>query len=457
MDEIRFIEMFCGIGGFRLGLERANKVCEHPELRAGDQEGRRLPLPEGGRSEGGGSGRRFRCIWANDIDKYACRVYRSHYGSDELFEGDVKSVDPDSLPSFDLLTAGIPCQPFSVAGKRKGTDDPRGTLFWEVLRFVHAKRPAVVLIENVKGFLSIGKGRTFADVIHSLGDLGYLVEWQVLNSKYHGVPQNRERVFVIGCLGGVPSRTVFPVEEDAGLPCGAQGEASGEGSRIRGDGPPIVARTLLERYHKDGSDNLIQTPQLGSDGGSCGDMSDISRQVDQIKADGQASSDMSDILRQVGQIVGLGQAGRVYDPTGPAKTIVGCAGGEGAKTGFYAVLANHTASNIKNRRVLPADSEPAWTVGGARTNIAVPKMGQDYANAVDSSGYLREGGHHPEKRVDFANCRIRRLTPKECERLQGFPDNWTEGISDTQRYKCLGNAVTVNVIELIGRRLLDLA
>ena len=207
------------------------------------------------------------------------------------------------------MVGGFPCQAFSIAGKRGGFRDTRGTLFFEIARIVREKQPRLLLLENVKGLLSHDQGRTFTTIIATLDELGYDLQWQVLNSKDFGVPQNRERVFIVGHLRGTSRPEVFPI--------------------FRGN------------------------------------------------------------PKNIKQILGGGQGNRIYDPNGVSTTIASQAGGQGAKTGLYEVGA-----------------------------------------------------------------KIRRLTPTECERLQGFPDGWTEGISDTQRYKCLGNAVTTNVVQVIVKNLL---
>lgn len=127
--------------------------------------------------------------------------------------GDITKLDPTTLPDFDLLCGGFPCQAFSIAGKRAGFEDTRGTLIYDVLRIVKEKHPRLVLLENVKGLISHDNGRTFKTIISAIAELGYAVEWQVLNAKNFGVPQNRERVFIVGHLGGFSGRAVFPIGE----------------------------------------------------------------------------------------------------------------------------------------------------------------------------------------------------------------------------------------------------
>lgn len=174
---MKFIDLFAGIGGFRIGMEMAG----------------------------------HKCVGWCEIDKYAQQSYRAiHDTEGEWFADDITKVNPDELPEFDCICAGFPCQAFSVAGQRRGFEDTRGTLFFEIARIAKARRPAVLFLENVKGLLNHDSGRTFATILLALDELGYDAEWQVLNAKNFGVPQNRERVFIVGSLRGAGRRKVFP-------------------------------------------------------------------------------------------------------------------------------------------------------------------------------------------------------------------------------------------------------
>ena len=165
---IRFIDMFAGIGGFREGFGRA-----------------------------GG----FECVGYCERDQYALRSYRTLFDTEgEWFIDDARKADPKTMPEFDLLCGGFPCQAFSIAGARKGFGDPRGTLFFELARLAEARKPRYLLFENVSGLLNHDGGRTFAAILDTLERLGYFVEWQVLNSKDFGVPQSRRRVYIVGYL-----------------------------------------------------------------------------------------------------------------------------------------------------------------------------------------------------------------------------------------------------------------
>lgn len=304
---LKFFDLFAGIGGFRLGMERAGHTCV-------------------------GS-----CEW----DKYARETYKYNFNQYPEYD-DAKDMHAQSLPSFDVLCAGFPCQAFSIAGKRLGFEDPRGNIFFEIARIAKAKRPSYLFLENVKGLLSHEKGDTFRTIISTLDEMGYDAEWQVLNSKYF-VPQNRERVFIIGHLRGERTRQIFPL-----------GDFNSESDKPK---PKIVG--------------------VVNDKGN---------------------------LREVEQATCL-----------DANYWKGC-DNHAQRTMIY--LSN-TNANMKQRI---QDRKETWTLG----------TGTDFG--------IKDG------------MRIRKLTPIECERLQGFPDNWTQG-SDTQRYKQCGNAVTVPVVEYIAKEL----
>ena len=349
---MKYLSLFSGIGGFELGIQQAYEICNADGSKNGgsqiyktDDEGQGLfsPTREGiTTSERPISecitnitDERPFCIGYSEIDKYATQIYQSHFPEHKNY-GDITKINADTLPNFELLVGGFPCQAFSIAGKRKGFDDTRGTLFFEIARILQAKQPRLFLLENVKGLLSHDNGQTFSTIISTLDELGYDLQWQVLNSKNHGVPQNRERVFIVGHLRGTSRPEVFPFGENDSNVNGSDRE------KLSSTG---IARCLTATEHKQHGDG--------------------------------------NYIRQ---------------------------------------LNNPTHSN--NR---------IYNIGGT-LNTA-------------------QGGNRQPKIPE--GLKIRRLTPKECERLQGFPDGWTLGVSDTQRYKCLGNAVTVNVIKDIMEKLYE--
>jgi len=332
MSIVRYFSMFSGIGGFELGIQAA-----------ADQLGLTTE-----------------CVGYSEIEPNAIKTYEEHFNHDNY--GDATNINPDDLPDFSLLVAGFPCQAFSIAGKRLGFDEARGTLFFDIARILKTKRPRHFILENVKGILSHDGGQTIRVIINTLTELGYCVEWQVLNSKNHGVPQSRERIYIVGHLGGIPARTVLPI--------------AGQGNPHTTVG--VTTETAVARTFTAG----------GNSGGNHSGMTVI-----QEKAVFPFTEGTSRRLREITR--GVADAYRMYEPE-LARTLKSQGGGMGALTGMY-------------------DDSKATT-----------------------RGLLVE--------------RIRRLTPVEAERLQGFPDGWTIG-SDTQRYRQCGNAVTVNVVRDVALRL----
>jgi DNA-methyltransferase (dcm) len=330
---VKFLDLFSGIGGFRLGLQRAGHEC----------------------------------VGSCEIDGYARTIYGKHFIGN--IRHDVRHVHANEVPDVDIITAGFPCQSFSIAGQRLGFDDTRGTLFFEIARLAKEIRPKILFLENVKGLLSHDKGRTFAVIVNTLYELGYDVEWQVINGKYF-VPQNRERVFIIGHLRDKPTAKIFPITDIYQKYDKTLLQAQSEGERIRGSS----TRTIDANYWKGGgSRTMIQMIQI---------------------ADRQSH--------------------RVYNTNGISPALNTCQGG--GKIPMF--LLSHKQGNIKERI---QNRDESWTLDTSGNKMAITD-------------------------------KIRKLTPLECERLMGFPDNWTEGVSDHQRYKMLGNSVIPQIIEMIGKQ-----
>lgn len=181
---MKFFDFFAGIGGFRLGMEMAGHEC----------------------------------VGHCEIDRFANMSYNAMHEpkESEVFFQDVRAIMPRYLPAADCYCFGFPCQSFSITGKRGGFDDTRGTLFFEVMRLAKERKPSILFAENVKGLLNHDGGRTFATIIRTMAELGYSVEWEVLNSNAFGVPHNRERVFIIGHTGGRSARAIFPIIKASG-------------------------------------------------------------------------------------------------------------------------------------------------------------------------------------------------------------------------------------------------
>lgn len=361
----------------------------------------------------------MKCIGFCEKDKFARKSYEAMYDTKgEWFHDDITTIDPTRLPKADLWCAGSPCQNVSIAGKRAGLYGERSGLFFTFVELIKSQKeedkPEWVLLENVKGLLSSGGGRDYLDYLSILDESGYDLEWQVFNSKDYGVPQNRERIYTIGHLRRKGRGQVLPISRES-------------------------------------------------------------------------SSHLK-------QLVGGMQSYRVYDPSGIATTLVGEGGGLGAKTGLYlidqsltepklteearCITARYTAGATKrtamNSGVL--EVQPIFTQGikvrnGTKQGYQLAEIGDSvdlsYPSSLTRRARVGRGIAHNlscscQMGAVVWNGRvvkIRRLTPKECFRLQGFSDDLFEKAkavnSDAQLYKQAGNGVTVPVVYAIGCAILS--
>ena len=361
---MNYLSLFSGIGGFEKGIENSKYNEE------------------------------LKCIGFSEVDKYATSIYKRHFPEHKEL-GDVTKIRTEDLPEFELLVGGFPCQAFSIAGKRRGFNDTRGTLFFEIVRILRDKRPRYFLLENVKGLLSNDKGQTFKTILKVLSDLGYDVKWEVLNSK-NFVPQNRERIYIKGYLRGECGGEVLSLS-------GTSGEADTKISAI-------VSPTR--------NGKLVSVNGINGTLTAGGKDSGYNTFINELECSSQLTDDEVFLEKNTSR---NSQGGRIYSSKRDSSVTLNCSG----NNGFYIVDDKPVNDDFvewfdegKNFRTLTEDRAITTT---------------DRHGVYD--GY-----------------RVRRLTPVECERLQGFPDFWTsvgvndEVISNTQRYKCLGNAVTTNVI-----------
>jgi len=204
LKEIRVCELFAGVGGFRKGFEQATDKIQNRQIPTRrDSRHKRNNVHACTRNTRNGKPLNqnicsFKTVFANEIDKHASAVYRARFGEKGFHEGDIREIRASDIPDHDILCGGFPCQPFSIAGKRKGFEDTRGTLFFEIARVLKKKKPKFLLLENVKGLLSSEEGEVFKRIINVLNSLGYIVDYRIFDSQYFGVPQHRERVFIFG-------------------------------------------------------------------------------------------------------------------------------------------------------------------------------------------------------------------------------------------------------------------
>lgn len=309
-----FIDLFAGIGGFRIALQ----------------------------SMGG------ECLFSSEFDAEAQRTYFNNYG--EMPFGDITKIDEKRIPNHDILCAGFPCQPFSISGKRLGFEDTRGTLFFDIARIAKEKRPAVLFLENVKNLLSHNKGETIKQMVSILDDIGYDTQIKLLNAARYGVPQRRERVYIIGLRKDiVHDKFVYPAPLDL----------------------PIYIENIVDDNKK-----AVEEATIHRD------------DIEFWSNDGQEKNALRPI--RVGTVNKGGQGERIYSKKGVGVTLSAYGGGAGAKTGLYKI-----------------------------------------------------------------DGKVRRLTPRECARLQGFPEEFIIPFNRNTAYKQFGNSVSINVLQCIVKSIIN--
>ena len=323
---IRFIDLFAGVGGIRLGFQQAAAAC----------------------------GVDSKCVFSSEIEPWACKTYVKNFPDDTLNPlCDITKVNEKELPDFDVVLGGFPCQAFSIAGKRGGFEDTRGTLFFDVARIIKEKRPSAFLLENVKGLTNHRGGKTLNTILNTLKeDLGYTTFYKVLNAKNYGLAQNRERIYIVGFLNaGGGFKYPEPIKE----------------KRVIKDimeEKPVPAKYYLSTVY-----------------------------IESMKRH-----------RARHEALGHGFGYEIRPVDGIANTVV-CGG------------------------------------MGKERNLKIDTRQKDLTPTTHIKGQVNRDG-------------IRRMTPIEWERLQGFPDNWTSGIADQHRYKQMGNSVAVPVIKLVSEALI---
>lgn len=362
--EINIIELFSGIGGFSKGISEAGfKIKNH---------------------------------YFSDIDKHAIANYKYNFPNAK-FIGDVKSVQSGDFNGIDIITFGSPCQDFSLAGKRKGLEGQRSSLIEYAIKLVADIRPSVFIWENVKGTFSSNAGADFWAILQAFANIGdYRLEWQLLNTKWF-LPQNRERIYLVGHLNGRSRPAVFPIGENDFL-------FKGSDSAKKGQSQAKYSTTI-----------------------------------------GAAGMRASDTYIDV-KIGGI--RGRNPENTSSRKV--------GQNTVQILEINNNDVSNT-----ITSVQKDNVVVGTWRTH----KDGNGFRKTSDNNSPTipararQDGSGQPVIKTDSF---IRRLTEIECERLQGFPDNWTKfgnydgaikEIAKTQRHKLIGNAVTVAVVKAISTKL----
>lgn len=333
------------------------------------------------------------CVWQCEIDKDASKVLKNHWPNVPNI-GDVRYVTRNTVEPIDVLCGGFPCQDLSIAGKREGLAGKRSGLWFEFERIIGELSPRTVIIENVPGLLSSHQGRDFATILSGLVKFGYGVCWRVLDAQFFGVPQRRRRVFVVGSLGdGRAAEVLFECESLSGNPP-TRREAGQETTGIAGTLSANGGGLDRPAGNANELDFCVPTMALNS-------------RNNRLDAESQTF---------------IAFDGRNMDTHEQSPTL------QSKKQGYS---LNFTPMAFTTEQTPKYSSNQAFTL-----------------TKQSPTG----GGHQMSVAGSFG---VRRLTPTECERLQGFPDGWTDGQSDTVRYRQLGNAVAVPVAEWIGRRIME--
>ena len=330
IQKYKSIDLFAGIGGIRLGFDQA-------------------------------FGDKIETVFVSEWDEFAQKTYKANFHDDLEIAGDITKIDEKNIPDFDICLAGFPCQAFSLAGQRKGFADDykgmsRGTLFFDVARICSEHKPKVIFCENVKGLTIHDKGRTFKIIVNTLREIGYTVFYKVLNSKDFGVPQNRERIYIVAFRNDIaPGEFIFPASTD-------------DTKRIK---DILEEKSVSARYYL--SDCYLET-------------------LKKHKARHEAKGN------------GFGYEVRSLDDIAGAIVCGGM---------------------------------------GRERNLIVDKRQTALTPVTHIKGKINEEG-------------IRKMTPREWARLQGFPDNYTLPLADVHLYKQLGNSVTVPVIKAIALKIREI-
>lgn len=394
--KINHLDLFSGIGGFHLGFERAGY-----EITS----------------------------YFSEIDKHAIAVYKHQFPT-STYVGSVTNVRGADLPRINLITFGSPCQDFSLAGKRKGMEGQRSSLVLEAIRLISECRPSVFVWENVKGTFSSNDGADFWAIIQAFTDIGgYRLEWQLLNTSWF-LPQNRERIYLVGysTTTGADWRGVLPIGEND--------------SRAN----PIEVKQIGTRLDSNGGTQPYQQDRVY-------DADGIVPALNQGK---------SDLILRVKSATSLG-----YEEATSGDTIYTSRTQSETRRGRVGKQKAQTLETSCNQAVVQPNYkyEAANELVRRNTLTEGEVKGLDFYNQSvrDVIPTLTDPKHNSQGLFD--GYRIRRLTPIECERLQGFPDQHTaygnydgevKPMSNSQRYKQCGNAVTVDVVAAVAKKCIPL-
>lgn len=408
---IRFIDLFAGIGGMRLGFEQACHLF----------------------------GIESQCVLSSEIDKKARETYIRNFH--EQPAGDIREIE--LIPDFDFLLAGFPCQPFSYAGKQQGFGDTRGTLFFEVERLLNKYKPQGFLLENVRGLTTHDGGRTFQTIVHSLEKIGYGIDYLLLNSSNFGVPQNRVRIYILGLLGKEPTITL---KSDRGATDSHTFKQQLNQLSLFSSNYPIVrvkdilSNEVAEKYYpsREFEQQLFEAVN--------GDLAQLHgvRLIDfrggnslhswDLGIKGKCSQDERDFMNAL--IANRRHKEFGVEQDGKSLTLAQI------KTFFDREGIEDIIRSLISKKYLK-EVEGRYNPVSGNMSFEIFKFldPESISITLTSSDANKLGIVH--------NGRIRRITPRECARLQGFPESYILHPDDSAAYQQFGNAVSVPVVQAI--------
>lgn len=441
-ESIRFIDLFAGIGGTRLGFENACK-----EL-----------------------GFKSKCVFTSEIKEHAVRAYKANFGDEEIF-GDITKIDANEIPDFDYLLAGFPCQPFSSAGSRKGFLDTRGTLFFEIERILKEKNPKGFLLENVEGLVNHDKvdkskklGRTLETILLSLENLGYKTTWKVLDASKHGVPQQRKRIYIIGRKGTTPSLENIPLIRTSLSDVLENGLATKQSKLINKLLSHYSLNELMGKSVKDkrGGKNNIHSWDIELKGPTTQEQRILLNKLLTERRKKQWGISKG-ITWMDGMPLTITEIETFWNPADlfsnqsnknstHLKEILddlvdkGYLHFEHPKDVVETVDEN---GNIHKKREFRTDLPKGY-------NIVAGKLSFEVSKVLDPKGVAPTLVATDVSRLYVVdNEGLRKLTDRECLRLFGFPDSYKMDLSEGHAFDLLGNTVVVPIIQIVANRLLN--
>jgi DNA (cytosine-5)-methyltransferase 1 len=379
---MKFIDLFCGLGGFRIGFERNG----------------------------------FECVFSSDHNAEVQETYLANFN--ERPYGDITKIDPTDIPEFEVLCAGFPCQPFSASGLQKGFNDTRGTLFFDICRIIEAKKPNVIVLENVKNLVYHDGKKTFKVVVDSLTNLGYFVNCKILNAVDFGLPQTRERIFIVATKWKPFNFKYLEVKK------------------------ALPLKTFLDKD----ADNFLNISEY-----TIIDDEFIKKQPSGLIFVGHLNKNPRKKIKNLVHSRSHKEVNRIYSDLGFSPTILADSAGRN--------YVNVSSSDYSDKYRIYSDE-------GFSPTILADSSGRNYVN-VSSSEYNEDNriysadGFHPtllsrtRGKVIQADSKVRKLTIEECFRIMGFPEDYKKVSKLGKCYEQIGNSVAVNITEAIAKELVD--